>query len=148
MRVVDERTDRHGPRPTARLDRAIGSRETPCRGGGMPTRFAWASVRALTLAVAALIALAGTRALGQPAPLVSLEPLKLELGQIEATMGREGLGDDDLAELRDRVATARDEIRSRIEAIEPQLADTDARRKQLGDAPEAGAPREDPAIAA
>ncbi|MFL5091520.1 MAG: DUF3772 domain-containing protein [Xanthobacteraceae bacterium] len=114
----------------------------------MSTRFAWASVRALTLAIAALIALAGTQALAQPAPLVSLEPLKLELGQVEATMGREGLGDDDLAELRDRVAAARDEIRSRIEAIEPQLADTDARRKQLGDAPEAGAPREDPAIAA
>src|SRR5205814_2316315 len=53
-----------------------------------------------------------------------------------------------LSEWRDRAAAARDEIRSRIEAIEPQLADTDARRKQLGDAPEAGAPREDPAIAA
>ncbi|MFL6949026.1 MAG: hypothetical protein ACJ8FU_12605, partial [Xanthobacteraceae bacterium] len=64
----------------------------------MSTRFVWASVRALTLAVAALIALAGTQALAQPAPLVSLEPLKLELGQVEATMGREGLGDDDLAE--------------------------------------------------
>src|SRR5262245_50196185 len=114
----------------------------------MSTRFAWASARALILAVAAVIALACVPVLAQPAPLVSLEPLKLELDQIEATLGREGLGDDDLAELRDRVAAARDDIRGRVEAIEPQLADTDARRKQLGDAPEAGAPREDPAIAA
>jgi potassium-dependent mechanosensitive channel len=114
----------------------------------MSTRFALARGRALTLAIATLMALAWVPALAQPAPQASLEPLKLELGQIEATLGRESLGDDDLAELRDRVTAVRDEIRSRIEAIEPQLTDTDARRKQLGDAPEAGAPREDPAIAA
>src|SRR5262249_56353112 len=101
----------------------------------MSTRFAWASARALILAVAAVIALACVPVLAQPAPLVSLEPLKLELDQIEATLGREGLGDDDLAGLRDRFAAARDDFPGPIEPIKPQLAPTHARRNHLPPSP-------------
>src|SRR5262245_7170863 len=106
------------------------------------------------MAAAVLITLASATlhyaqpAPAQQAPVASLEPLKLELDQVEATLGREGLGDDELTELRDRIGAAREDIRGRAEAIEPQLADANARLKQLGDAPEDDKPKEDPAIAA
>src|SRR5215470_11054623 len=52
------------------------------RGGGMSTRLAWASVRVLIFAAAALIALAWVHVVAQPAPLTSLEPPKLQLDQV------------------------------------------------------------------
>jgi small-conductance mechanosensitive channel len=114
----------------------------------MSLRIAWPALRVLALA-AALIALAAPlpALCAEPSPLASLEPLKGALDQAEATIAREGLSDDDLADLRDRVAQSRDEIRARIDAIEPVLADTDARLKQLGEPPE-GDTKEEAAIAA
>src|SRR5262245_14598217 len=84
----------------------------------------------------------------QPSPLAALEPFKFELDQIEAAIGREGISDDSLAELRDRVATVRDGLRGRTDALEPQLNEIDTRLKQLGPAPPATAPPEDAGLAA
>src|SRR5262249_24718733 len=120
----------YGPFRHARPERrtpvldSLGPHVRPgSQGGGILARLARFPGRALALVVASLLALlaASTLLYAQPAPVASLEPLKLELDQIEATLGREGLGDDELSELRDRIAAARDDIRARSEAIEPQL---------------------------
>ena len=66
-------------------------------------------------------ALIGALASVMAEQLPSLEPLKLELDQIEATLGRESLSEDTLGELRDRAGAARDQVRERIDALEPQL---------------------------
>jgi potassium-dependent mechanosensitive channel len=109
------------------------------------TRFAWPRRLRTLILVAVTLVGAFVPAAGQPP---TLEPLKLELDQIEATLGREGLGDDTLGELRDRAGAARDQLRERIEALEPQLNEVDTRRKQLGAPPAPPAPPEDPALAA
>jgi potassium efflux system protein len=116
----------------------------------MSARFAHIALCALALAAAALMtpALAQQPQLVTPAPPAALEPFRLELDQIEAAVGREGIGDDALAELRDRVAGVREGLRGRADALEPQLKEIDTRLKQLGPAPAATAPREDPALAA
>jgi potassium efflux system protein len=112
----------------------------------------FARVRPLRTLVLVAFMLAGAplAAVGQSPTLepLRLEPIKLELDQIEATLGREGLGDDRLTELRDQAGTAREQLRGRIEALEPQLNDIDARLKQIGAPPPATAPPEDPALAA
>src|SRR5262249_13706814 len=129
----------------------------------MPTRFA--RVPVCRLALMALVAtglIAGAASLWaqpassqptaaqptQPSPLVVLDPFRFELDQIETAVGREGIGDDSLAELRDRVAGVRDGLRGRTDALEPQLSEVDTRLKQLGPAPPATAPPEDAALAA
>src|SRR5262249_55130134 len=66
----------------------------------------------------------------------------------EATLGRESLPDETLLELRDRVNSARDDLRSRIDTLEPQFADVETRLKQLGPAPPTTEPREDAGLAA
>ena len=128
----------------------------------MAARFACIAVRWLALVVAALVAAAPIAptsiapALAQPAsaqatpssPLAALEPFKFELDQIEAAIGREGISDDALAELRDRVSAARDGLRGRTDALEPQLNEVDTRLKQFGPPPAASAPPEDAALAA
>src|SRR5262247_1235726 len=83
-----------------------------------------------------------------PSPLAVLEPFKFELDQVEAAIGREGISDDALAELRDRVGGVRDNLRGRIDALEPQLSEVDTRQKQLGPPPPPTAPPEDAALAA
>src|SRR5262245_54136298 len=70
-----------------------------------------------------------------PSPLAALEPFKFELDQVEAAIGREGISDDALAELRDRIGGVRDNLRGRIDALEPQLSEVDTRQKQLGAPP-------------
>jgi potassium-dependent mechanosensitive channel len=103
---------------------------------------------ALVLTAALLGTLAWAAAQPATTPLAALEPLRLEIEQIAATLNRDGLGDEGLGELRDRVTTARDEIRGQIDALEPQLNDVDGRLKQLGPAPQPGAPPEDASLAA
>ena len=113
----------------------------------MLARFAHIALCALALVAAAPIApaLAQQPQLAAPA---ALEPFRLELEQIETAVGREGIGDDALAELRDRVAGVREGLRGRADSLEPQLKEIDTRLKQIGPAPAATAPREDPALAA
>ena len=115
----------------------------PPRGCALP--ILWAAVFAATLL--STLPWAGAQQPAAP-PLASFEPLKLELDQIEATLGRTSLGDETLGELRDRVAAARDDIRGRVEALEPQLNDVDTRVKQIGSAPPPGAPPEDQGLVA
>jgi potassium-dependent mechanosensitive channel len=113
-------------------------------------RFACSRRLHTVLLVAAMLAGALVSAAGQsptPEP-VRLEAVKLELDQVEATLGREGLGDETLGELRDRTSGVREQLRERIDALEPQLNEIDTRLKQLGSAPPATAPPEDPALAA
>jgi small-conductance mechanosensitive channel len=115
----------------------------------LPIRFAWTHAALLCAALAMLVTLP-TGAVGQapePPPAAAIDPVKAELDQIEATLRREGLRGSALGDLRDRLVTTRDRLRQQTEALEPQLADLDARIKQLGDKPAAGAPPEDPAIA-
>ncbi len=56
--------------------------------------------------------------------------------------------DATLAEVASRLQPLRDELAKQIAALEPRLAQVDVRLKQLGDAPAANAPPEDPALAA
>jgi small-conductance mechanosensitive channel len=115
----------------------------------MSARFAClAALRALILVGAALVPAAVPAQPSAQPPPAALEPLKLELDQIEATLARPSLGDDSLAELRDRVAAAREELRTRADALEPQLNEVESRLKQLGPAPPATAAPEDPGLAA
>jgi potassium-dependent mechanosensitive channel len=120
----------------------------------MPVRFAYISpVRMLVLAATAAFAVACASPLAAqqpapPAPAAAIEAFKADLDEIEAVLRRESLSDNTLAELRGRLAELRDRLRAQADALEPQLADLDARLKQLGEAPEADAPKEDPAISA
>jgi potassium efflux system protein len=77
----------------------------------------------------------------------ALEPLKLSLDVIEAAT-KDARDDQALADLARRLTPLRDELHGKIETIEPRLASVDTRLKQLGDAPAANAPPEDPALAA
>lgn len=83
-----------------------------------------------------------------PTPLSTLDPSRLALDQIEQSIGREGMTDAGLVQARTSLEPVRDDLRAATEGFEQRLADVDARRKQLGDPPAAGAPLEDPAIAA
>jgi potassium-dependent mechanosensitive channel len=127
------------------------SRETRPKGNPrMPARFA--CLRALLLIAAVFFTvILPTVVVGQQpeqTPAAAIDTVKAELDQTEATLRREGLRGPALGELRDRLTEARDRLRQQAEALEPQLGDLDARIKQLGDKPAAGAPPEDPAIAA
>ena len=106
-------------------------------------------MRAVPPALAMLV-LAASALAQQPAPLPtplsSLDPTRLALDQIEQSIGREGMTDAGLIEARTSLEPLRDDLRAATEGFEQRLADVDARRKQLGDPPAAGA--EDPAIAA
>src|SRR5262245_61569943 len=109
------------PARRAMLDTALRPRETRPQGKTtMATRFARVPVCRLALmalVAAGLIACAApawaqpassqptaaqpaSSQPTQPSPLVVLEPFKFELDQIETAVGREGIGDDSLAELR------------------------------------------------
>lgn len=98
-----------------------------------------------------LLALAAPVTAQQPVPPDSplvLEPMRLVLDQVEATLRREGLTVRALFDLGQTVASVREELRARIVDLEPRVAQTETRLKQLGPAPGPGSPAEDPAIAA
>src|SRR5437763_11443941 len=94
-----------------------------------------------------LLALA-TGALAQQAPLIGIEPIRLALDQIEATVRRGGLGVHGLTDLSQRLGPLREDLRDKAAELEPRLADLDARLKGLGAAPAKDAPAEEPTIAA
>jgi small-conductance mechanosensitive channel len=82
----------------------------------------------------------------QATPLASLEPLKLSLDQIEATIGRDGLTVSALSDLRRRINPIMDAVSARLAEFEPRFAQVDTRLKQLGPVPGKDAPPEDAAI--
>lgn len=107
---------------------------------------------ALFAAAALLLATAGAVPAQAPKPeqetAASLEPQKLALDQLESTLQREGLSDETLKEVRGSLEPVRGDLREAAETLERRLADIDTRLKQVGDAPAAGAPPEEPALAA
>ena len=81
-------------------------------------------------------------------PLAELEPMKLALDQIQATLRREDLSVETLGELETSLTPVRDNLRAKLADLERRLAQLDERRKQFGPPPAAGAPAESPTITA
>lgn len=77
-----------------------------------------------------------------------LEPIKLNVEQMEATLQREDLNDATLVRTRGSLEPVRDELRELIATLERRLEDVDTRLKQIGDPPEEGQPAEEAGIAA
>lgn len=104
------------------------------------------------IAAAALMLAAAPASLAQqgapPSPLAELEPMKLALDQVEATLKREGLPLRTLFDLGRTVTSVRDDIRAKTAELEPRFAEITVRLSQLGSVPAAGAPPEDATIAA
>ena len=97
----------------------------------------------------AAAALAATGLAAQPAPeRPTLDAVRLTLDQLEAEGKREGLSDEALADLRDRVLPIRDDLRERLGTLEAELAEIEARRQKLGPPPAADTPPEEPGLAA
>jgi potassium efflux system protein len=82
-----------------------------------------------------------------PEAISNLEPHKLALDQLESTLQRDGLSDDNLRQARGGLEPVRGDLREAIEALERRLADIETRLKQIGDPPAAGAPPEEPSLA-
>ena len=77
-----------------------------------------------------------------------LDAIRAIFDQTEAALIRPSLRDEDLVSLRNTVEPLRAELHAKTDEIEPQFADTQNRLKELGPAPAAGAPPEDPKMAA
>ena len=117
----------------------------------MPFRFARSGHVLSSLLIAVLLAAALVVA-GQaqtPAGAVAaFDPAKATLDRIERAIQHEGLGEEAYADLKRQLMPLRDELRDKIEALEPQLAEAATRLNQLGDKPAPGAAAEDAAITA
>jgi small-conductance mechanosensitive channel len=85
---------------------------------------------------------------GASGPAEALEPLRLGIDQIEAALRRDDLSDATLVQHRSSIDPVRGELREIIGTLEHRLGDVDTRLKQIGDPPAAGAPPEEPALAA
>ena len=117
----------------------------------MPFRFARSGhvVSSLLIAVllAAAIAVAG-RAQMPAVSIAAFDPAKATLDRIERAIAARGLSEEAYADLKRQLMPLRDELRDKIEALEPQLAQAVTRLNQLGDKPAPGAAAEDAAITA
>jgi potassium efflux system protein len=89
------------------------------------------------------------------APATSAEQNASGFDAIVATLDRvggatraESVSDGQLDEWREEIAKLRDELRGRVETLQPRLSQAETALKQLGTAPAAGAAPEAPAIAA
>src|SRR5476649_1793713 len=76
-----------------------------------------------------------------------LDAIRVIFDQTEAALIRPSQRDEDLVSLRNTVEPLRTELHAKTDEIEPQLADTQNRLKELGPAPAAGAAPEDPKMA-
>jgi potassium-dependent mechanosensitive channel len=74
------------------------------------------------------------------------ETAKSTLDRIERVVQQEGLSNDILAALKQQLTPVRDDLRVKIESLEPQLAQTDNRLRELGSPPAAGAAPEDSSL--
>ena len=116
----------------------------------MSARFAVSErIRALVVIVA-LAVIPGVHAQqpAEPAVIAAIESLRHSLDQVEATINRDGLNGDALADLRLRLAAIRDQLRARGSEIGPQLYETNARLQEIGQPPAKDAPPEAQTITA
>lgn len=83
-----------------------------------------------------------------PAPLARLEPLRLQLEQIELSARRDRASDDSLAQMRASLDPIREQLRAENVLLQQELVEADARLNQLGPVPAAGQPPENETIGA
>jgi small-conductance mechanosensitive channel len=114
------------------------------------------------LAAAALLAFASAASAQSEAPapqsqaaqnasqdgVSNFDQQKLSLDQLESTLQRDSLTDENLRGARGSLEPMRGELREAVEVLERRLADVDTRLKQLGEAPAATAPPEEAGLAA
>jgi hypothetical protein len=105
----------------------------------------WIRLFAL-LTVAGLVLAAGALPRGQawaePAEGPSLESIKTTLDEIEEAVGRDDVTQEALVEARQKLNTAADALRGKIDELEPRTQEAEERLKQLGPAPAKDAPPE------
>ncbi len=80
--------------------------------------------------------------------LARLEPIRLQLDQIELSSRRDRATDDALAQLRSGLDPLRESLRAENVLLQQELSEADARLGQLGTMPAAGAGPENETIAA
>ena len=117
----------------------------------MRFRFARCGRVILPLLIAVLLATAVAIAAHAQTPAIStsaFDAARATLDRVEQATQREGLSEEAYADLKRQLMPLRDELRDRIEALEPELAQAVTRLNQLGDKPAAGAAAEDAAITA
>ena len=78
----------------------------------------------------------------------SLETIKTSLDEIETAVGREDVTAETLADLRQRLNSATDILKGKIDELEPRASEVEERLKQLGPAPAKDAPPESAEITA
>src|SRR5258707_1591356 len=71
----------------------------------------------------------------QQTALSELEPMKLALDQIEATLRRDELPIATLGELEEQIVPVRDNLRAKLADLQTRLARLGERRQQLGPPP-------------
>jgi small-conductance mechanosensitive channel len=103
----------------------------------------WGLAAALLLAGA----LVAASAPAEPAEGPSLEQIKTSLDEIEEEAGRDDVTQEALVELRQKLNTAADALRDKIDELEPRVREADERLKQLGPAPAKDAAPESKEIA-
>ena len=105
-------------------------------------------VRTLSAIVLIAVMSVSSAAAQEPASDPSnLEAVRLLLERIEVTLKREGLPAQTIYDLGQTLNPARDDLRARIAELEPQVAQAEARLKQLGPPPGKDAPPENAALA-
>jgi small-conductance mechanosensitive channel len=85
---------------------------------------------------------------GLPSALARLEPIRLQLDQIELSARRDRATDDALAQMRASLDPIREKLRAENVLLQQELTEADARLGQLGAAPAVGAVPENETIAA
>jgi potassium-dependent mechanosensitive channel len=116
----------------------------------MTTSRPWIRQLALWSVAAAFLvasAMLGGHASAEPSEPPSLESIKTTLDEIEQAVGRDDISQEALVELREKLNTAADALRSRTDDLEPRVGEAEERLKQLGPAPAKDAPPETQEIA-
>ncbi|MFD1704750.1 DUF3772 domain-containing protein [Methylopila henanensis] len=103
----------------------------------------------LAMAFAALIAgpVGAQTPAAAPQPIATIDSARAELDQIEATLKREDLSDQELSALRNRIEPLSVGVGEAVELLGPQLSAADARLAQIGPKPADGEPAESPDVA-
>jgi potassium efflux system protein len=116
---------------------------------GPVRRGIWRQFVLWTLTCALLFASAGldSRAWAQSSDEPSLEDIKKSLDEIESTVDSEDITGETLAGFRDKLNSATDILRKKIDWLEPRAREAEDRLKELGPAPVKDAPPESTEIA-
>ena len=109
----------------------------------------WRQFVLWTLTGALLFANAGfdRSAWAQSSEEPSLEDIKKSLDEIESTVDSEDITGETLAGFRDKLNSATDILRKKIDWLEPRAREAEDRLKELGPAPAKDAPPESAEIA-